>query len=105
RPHRPGPIEQPEPMAQQAPAAPPPAAANPAVRPLQELLEQLHSTESGLTTADAAAILERTGPNHVASARHATLLADLFKRLGNPLVLILLFAATVSGFTGDIPSF
>ena len=73
--------------------------------PLPDLLQRLHSTEAGLSTSEAAAILETVGPNRIETARHKTLLADFIGRFRNPLVFILLFAAAVSAFTGDVPSF
>ena len=76
-----------------------------AVVPLADLFQRLHSTETGLKAADAAAVLETAGPNQIAAAKHASLLADFLGRFSNPLVLILLFAAAVSAFTGDVPSF
>ena len=76
-----------------------------AVVPLAELFQRLHSTETGLKAADAAAVLETAGPNQIAAVKHASLAADFLGRFSNPLVLILLFAAAVSAFTGDVPSF
>jgi Mg2+-importing ATPase len=76
-----------------------------AIVPLPDLLQRLHSTEVGLRASDAAAILEAVGPNLIAAAPHKGLLFAFIGRLGNPLVLILLFAAAVSAFTGDVVSF
>src|SRR5208283_4384212 len=45
------------------------------------------------------------GPNRIDSAKPKRLLADFLGRFRNPLVLILLGAAAVSAFTGDVPSF
>ncbi len=73
--------------------------------PLPDLLRSLHSSEAGLSAADAAAILKTVGPNRTAAAKPKTLLADFLDRFSNPLVLILLFAAAVSAFTGDVASF
>ncbi len=73
--------------------------------PLPDLLQRLHSTAAGLSAADAAAVLEATGPNLIATAKPKRLLFAFIQRLGNPLVLILLFAAAVSAFTGDVASF
>ena len=71
-----------------------------AVVPLADLFQRLHSTETGLKAADAAAVLETAGPNQIATAKHTSLLTDFLGRFSNPLVLILLFAAAVSAFTG-----
>ena len=76
-----------------------------AIVPLPDLLQRLHSTASGLRSSDAAAILDAVGPNLIAAAAPKGLLSAFIERLGNPLVLILLFAAAVSAFTGDVSSF
>ncbi len=73
--------------------------------PFAELLQLLHSTETGLRTSDAASILKIVGPNQVESAKPKGLLSAFIERFSNPLVLILLFAAAVSAFTGDVASF
>ncbi len=73
--------------------------------PLPELFQRLHSTSTGLSASSAAAVLEAVGPNRIDTARRKGLLFAFIGRLGNPLVLILLFAAAVSAFTGDVPSF
>ena len=76
-----------------------------AVLPLSDLLQLLHSTGAGLSAPEAAAILKAVGPNRIESAKPKGLLTALMERFSNPLVLILLFAAAVSAFTGDVPSF
>jgi Mg2+-importing ATPase len=73
--------------------------------PLPVLLKRLHSTEAGLSTPEAATILETVGPNQIEPIKRRSVLVALVERFGNPLVLILLFAAAVSAFTGDVPSF
>jgi len=73
--------------------------------PLSELLQRLHSTDSGLRASDAAIILKKVGSNQIESTKPKSLLSVFAERFSNPLVLILLFAAGVSAFTGDIPSF
>ena len=76
-----------------------------AVLPLAEFLQFLHSTDTGLSTSDAGAILNAVGPNRIETTKRRRLLAAFIERFSNPLVLILLFAAAVSAFTGDVPSF
>jgi P-type Mg2+ transporter len=72
---------------------------------LPNLMRNLHSTESGLSTSDATDILKRSGANQIDSAERKSFVLGFIERFRNPLVLILLFAATVSAFTGDLPSF
>jgi P-type Mg2+ transporter len=76
-----------------------------AVLPLSDLLLRFGSTENGLTTAAAAARLESIGPNRIEQTKRDSLLKAFVQRLTNPLVAILLFAAAVSAFTGDVASF
>ena len=75
-----------------------------AIVPLADLFQRLHSTDAGLSASDAAAILETVGPNQVDTAKKNSLLADFAARFSNPLVLIPLFAAAVSAFTGEVLS-
>jgi len=72
---------------------------------LTDTLGALGATADGLSAAEAAARLLRDGPNEVQESRRRHLLVDLLRRLGNPLVVILLLAAGIAGATGDIPSF
>jgi len=46
--------------------------------------------------------LETYGPNEFAKRRERSSLAELLYHLRNPLVLILLLAGLISGFTGDV---
>jgi len=56
---------------------------------------------TGLTAQEAEARLSRFGPNEPASTKQHSLFFDLWHALTNPLVLILLIAASVSAFAGD----
>ncbi|MBS0560994.1 MAG: magnesium-translocating P-type ATPase [Proteobacteria bacterium] len=73
--------------------------------PLDDLFTGLGSSPMGLSADAAADALARVGPNRIDSARRAGLARDVLRRFGNPLVLVLLFAAAVSAFTGDAASF
>jgi Mg2+-importing ATPase len=55
----------------------------------------------GLSSEEAAARLDQYGPNEVESGRRFRVLREGLGLLGNPLVLILLVAALVSGFLGE----
>ena len=88
-----------------APAQAAPEISELAILPLPDLLQRLHSADNGLSASDAASILKTVGPNQVESSKQKTLLSAFIERFSNPLVLILLFAAAVSAFTGDVASF
>jgi Cation transporter/ATPase, N-terminus len=66
----------------------------------QEVLKRLGSSDSGLSATEAAGRLGRYGPNIVGLHR-VRALAVLWGQLRNPLLLLLLVAAGVSGLTGD----
>ena len=68
--------------------------------PGEEVLRRLGSSVSGLSSAEAADRLCRFGPNVVRTHR-VTALGMLWEQLRNPLLLLLLGAALISGFTGD----
>ncbi len=70
-----------------------------------DVLRELGSAPSGLAAEEAAARLERYGPNDALAARRDPLWRQVLARLANPLILILLFAGTLSAFTGEATSF
>ncbi len=59
------------------------------------------SEASGLTSSDAEELLERYGPNEPAPSKRRHPLVQLLGLFANPLVVILLIAAVISGFLGD----
>jgi Mg2+-importing ATPase len=69
------------------------------------LLTHLESTREGLAQAEADARVARDGPNEIGETAQRHILADLLRRLANPLVAILLAAAAIAGVTGDLASF
>ncbi len=56
---------------------------------------------TGLTSQEAAAQLERWGPNEPAATQHHSFFSDVVRVFRNPLVLILVLAAIASVFLGD----
>jgi Mg2+-importing ATPase len=68
--------------------------------PPAELFQRLHTTSDGLTTEDAKDRLRRYGPNELKEQRRLSRLRVLAAQLRSPLLLLLLFAAVVSAFTG-----
>jgi P-type Mg2+ transporter len=85
-----------------ATSAPPEAvdAAGAAALPADAVLARLGTSDAGLGNEEAAARLRVSGPNALA-VRSVSALAVLLRQLHNPLLLLLLAAAGVSGLTGD----
>jgi len=55
----------------------------------------------GLSSAEAELALQKWGPNEIIYIRKLSAVEDFFSRFTNPLVLILMVAAILSGFLGD----
>ena len=66
-----------------------------------ELMSALAADPAGLPTAEAEQRRERSGPNVFRSHPEQPLVVQFLARFRNPLVLVLLLAAIVSGFTGE----
>jgi Mg2+-importing ATPase len=66
---------------------------------------ELGSGPAGLSEAEAAERLKRFGPNVLKPRRQRALALQFLSRFANPLVLLLLAAAGISAFTGDVTSF
>ena len=73
--------------------------------PFTALCDQVDGSAAGLTSIEAGKRLARFGLNTVAPTPHRRLLLKIAKRFAEPLVAILIVAAAISGFTGDIASF
>ena len=69
---------------------------------VEEVLEELKTTDKGLTQREAAARQEKYGPNKLEEAAKATALQRFFKQLKDPMLIILLAAAAVSAATDFI---
>ena len=69
-------------------------------QPVDAVLQELGSTQTGLTSGEADGRLRAVGPNVLASHR-VTALGVLVRQLRNPLLILLLAAAGVSAATGD----
>lgn len=62
----------------------------------QTVLEHVHSTETGLSQAEAQKRLEQTGKNRLAQPKKDGILKRFFQQLLDPMILILLAAAAIS---------
>jgi Mg2+-importing ATPase len=67
----------------------------------EQLFSALHASSSGLQPADAEQRLKQYGPNTIRAQQQATALRLLLSQFKSPLVLILIFAAIVSGIVGE----
>jgi P-type Mg2+ transporter len=67
----------------------------------REVAQQLRSSPTGLTPSEAAARLDEHGRNELREYAALSRLRILRRQLGNPLLLLLVFAAILSGFTGE----
>ncbi len=68
---------------------------------IDELLAQLQSNANGLSSAEATARLKRYGRNELKEQRTLSRLRVLWNQLRSPLLLLLVFAAGASAFTGE----
>ncbi len=69
--------------------------------PADEVLAKLKTSQSGLSSQEVQSRLATYGPNELAEKQKRTGLVEVLYHLRNPLVLILLIAALISGFVGD----
>jgi Ca2+-transporting ATPase len=64
-----------------------------------QVLSQLKSTAQGLSAQDAAQRLSKFGPNRLAEGKKTPLILRFLRELADPMVIILLAAALISGIT------
>jgi len=69
---------------------------------LQQLFEQLHTSEKGLTSEEARRKLSEVGPNELITVQRIAGVKQLLLLFTNPLVLILLAASIVSAVFGAV---
>jgi len=67
----------------------------------EQLISVLHASRKGLQPADAEQRLKQYGLNAIRAQQQATALRLLLSQFKSPLVLILIFAAIVSGIVGE----
>jgi Mg2+-importing ATPase len=75
------------------------------LRPLADLLRELGTSASGLSSAQARSQLQRHGKNVFRDRPEQSLPVQFAARFRNPLVLILVVASLVSALTGEKASF
>lgn len=68
----------------------------------ERVLQSLDSCGQGLSDAEAAARLERNGRNKLKEAKKESLLSRFFNQLKDPMIIILIAAAIVSGIVSVV---
>ena len=63
----------------------------------EEVLRTLDSNEAGLTTAEAQKRLEANGKNRLEAAKGKSIIRRFLEQLADPMIIILLVAAAISG--------
>ena len=63
----------------------------------EQVLDEIGSTPTGLTTAQAEARQEKYGKNKLAEGKKESLIVRFFKQLADPMTIILIVAAAISG--------
>ncbi len=81
-----------------------PSLAEAASLPAPEFLNQINSSEQGLTEEEAQKRLEFFGPNLAQDPRKKNLVLDFLARFKNPLIIQLTVIAAISLFMGDLRS-
>lgn len=72
------------------------------LRSVEEVLQEVGSTALGLSNAEAEKRLAENGKNKIEEAVKASLLQRFFRQLQDPMLIILMAAAVVSGITSFI---
>ena len=70
----------------------------------QQALQELHAASGGLTSAEAAQRLAKVGPNQLAEGQKKSALAVFAGQFKDLLVVILIAAALISMFSGNLES-
>ena len=63
----------------------------------EKVLNELQSTRDGLSSAEASKRLEANGKNKLAAAKGKSIIRRFFEQLADPMIIILLVAAAISG--------
>lgn len=69
---------------------------------IEQVMAQLETTADGLTQQEAAARLQKYGPNTLQEKEGTPALLIFFRQFVDVMIFVLIVAAVVSGFVGDI---
>ena len=65
----------------------------------QKVLEENNTSQTGLSVAEAEQRLKKFGRNKLKEGKHVTVLEMFLKELADPMIIILIVAAAISGIT------
>ncbi len=66
----------------------------------EQVLKEVNSTDAGLSTAEAQKRLETNGKNKLEAAKGKSLIRRFLEQLADPMIIILIIAALISGILG-----
>ena len=67
--------------------------------PAADVLKETGAEATGLASAEAKSRLEKNGPNKLAEGKKETLVQKFLRELSDPMIIILIVAAVISGIT------
>src|SRR4030065_2608758 len=70
--------------------------------PIDELFARLNTSQAGLRSQEAESRLEIYGYNELAKRKKRTFVVEFLSHFRSPLIIILLLASLVSGFSGGV---
>lgn len=78
------------------------ALVNYAKMPIDQVLQELHTSQQGLTKSETKKRLEEYGLNEIAHERPPSWYILLLNNFGNPFIVLLIFLAVISFFIGEM---
>jgi len=69
---------------------------------IEKVLASTNSTPTGLSANEASKRLNENGKNKLAQAKKDSIIKQFFKQLADPMIIILLVAAAISGVLAAI---
>ena len=72
------------------------------LKDFSQVMENLKTSDSGLTSAEASKRLEQNGKNKLAEGKKESLIHRFLKQLADPMIIILIVAAVISAVTAAI---
>ena len=68
----------------------------------QQVLDEFNSRTNGLTNKEAAELHEKMGPNRLEEGKKKSLVRRIWEQIKDPMILVLIAAAIISGIFGEI---